>query len=737
MKKTILILLSFLLISSTYAQETKEKQKITLEDIMLRYQFYANSVYGINSMNNGEEYTSQEGDKIVKYSYQTGEKIKVIFDLAYYSDLKIKSLSDYNFSTNEEKIILEGNNTPIYRRSYTADFYIFDTKSKKVQAVSKEMPVQLATLSPDGKQVAFVRKNNIFITNLETEEEIQVTTDGEKNKIINGAPDWVYEEEFEFNKAIAWSADSKKLAFIRFDESLVPEFGMTVFKGLAPSLEENSLYPENIVWKYPKAGEVNSIVSVHCFNIDSKKTLKIDIGQETDQYIPRIQWTKDANKLAVLRLNRLQNKLEILLSEATSGESRVIYTETNKYFIDETLFDHINFLNDGENFTLVSEIDGYTHIYLYNLKGEKVKQITSGNFDVTEFYGYDEKNKLFYYQAAEISPVQRHVYSIDLKGKTKTRLTPKDGTNHADFSKSYKYFINYFSSANIPTIVTLNDNKGKEIRVLEDNKALVERLNEFAYQPKNFFKFKTQQGNELNGWMIKPVDFDESKKYPVLMTQYSGPNSQSATDSYSTGWEQVLANEGFIVVCVDGRGTAARGEEFRKVTYKELGKYEIEDQIEAAKYLTTLPYVNPKQITIWGWSYGGFMALLGVTKGSDYFSAGIAVAPVTNWRFYDNIYTERFMRTPQENPTGYDENSPINHVNKFKGKLLLVHGTADDNVHWQNSAEFVEAMVQSGKQFQTFYYTNRNHGIYGGKTRLHLYTMMLNFLKENLKEDSK
>jgi len=731
MNKFLTFFISILFISSTFAQNETRK-KITLDDVMRNYTFYPNSVYGIRSMNDGEHYTTlEDGRSIEKFDYKTGSNISQIFDINKFSGIKIKNISDYEFSESEEKLIVWGNKIPIYRRSFTADYYIYDTKTKKINPVSQNMPIQLATLSPNGKFVAFVRSNNIYITNLESGQETQITTDGEKNKIIYGAPDWVYEEEFEFNKALEWSVDSKSLAFMRFDENEVPEFGMTLFKGLAPALEQNKLYPEYRVWKYPKAGDSNSIVNVHIYNVENQKTIIANTGNETDQYIPRIQWTKNTEKLSVLRLNRLQNKLEILLADAKTGETNIIYTEINKYYIDETLFDYISFLSDGEQFTLVSEKDGFTHIYLYNLKGEEVKQITKGNFDVTNFYGYDEKNKVFYYQAAEKSSLQREIYSIKLNGKDKKNLSAKLGTNSADFSKTFKYFINEFSAANTPTIVSLNDANGKEIKVLENNSGLNELLKKYAYQEKTFFKFKTEQNVELNGWMVKPINFDATKKYPVLMTQYSGPNSQSATDDFQVGWEQVLANEGYIVVCVDGRGTAARGEEFRKMTYLQLGKYEIEDQIETAKYLGSLPYVKKENITIWGWSYGGFMALLGVTKGADYFSAAIAVAPVTNWRYYDNIYTERFMRTPQENPNGYDDNSPINHVQKFKGKLLLVHGTADDNVHWQNSAEFVEAMVQENKQFQTFYYTNRNHGIYGGKTRLHLYNMFLNFLKTN------
>jgi len=472
MKQVLTFILSILFISSGFSQNDT-RQKITLDDVMRNYTFYPNSVYGIRSMNDGEHYTTLEnGASIEKFDYKTGNKISNIFEVNKFSGIKIKNIADYEFSQTEEKLIIWGNKTPIYRRSFTADYYIYDIKTEKINPVSVNMPVQLATLSPDGKFVAFVRTNNIYVTDLQTGNEIQITFDGEKNKVIYGAPDWVYEEEFEFSKALAWSNDSKSLAFMRFDENDVPEFGMTIFKGLAPALEKNKLYPEYRVWKYPKAGDGNSIVSVHIYNIENQKTIKTDVGNEIDQYIPRIQWTQNTEKLSILRLNRLQNKLEILLADAKTGETNIIYTEENKYYIDETLFDYITFLNDGEHFILVSEKDGFTHIYLYNIKGQEIKQITKGNFDVTNLYGYDEKNKVFYYQAAEISPLQREVYSIKISGKDKKNLSAKTGTNSADFSKTFKYFINEFSNANTPTIVTLNDANGKEIKVLENNTEL-------------------------------------------------------------------------------------------------------------------------------------------------------------------------------------------------------------------------------------------------------------------------
>ncbi len=727
------IFLALMLVTATFQTSfsQQEVKEITIEDLWLNYTFYASGVYGLRSMNDGLHYTtySRRNQAIVKYSYKTGEVVDTILKV---SDLKLTGVSDYHFSADETKLLLETNVKSIYRHSYTAENYIYDINTKKVSPLSDKKEQQLATFSPEGSKVAFAWRNNIYIKDLATDKEIQVSTDGKKNEVLNGVPDWVYEEEFSFSKAFDWSADGTKIAYIRFDESKVKTFDMTVFAGLVPKLENNQLYPENRQWKYPKAGEDNSVVSVHIFDLKTSKTVKADIGTEKDIYIPRIKWTTNNNQLSILRLNRLQNHLEILFANAATGKTKVIYDETNKYYIETDMFDNITYLEDGENFIYTSEKDGFNHIYYRSIDGKSETQVTKGNWDVTDFEGYDEKNGLFYYTSAEASPLVRDLYVTDLKSKKKKKLSKEEGTNSTNFSNGFKYYINTFSSISKPTFVTLHNSKGEQIRVLKDNSGLAEQVKQYGGVNKSFFKFKTSNGDELNGWMVTPPDFDKNKKYPVLMYQYSGPNSQSVRNSWSFGWYELLAQKGYITVCVDGRGTGARGEAFRKITYKELGKYETIDQIETAKYLGTLPYVDAKRIGIWGWSYGGFETLLAMTKGADYFKAGIAVAPVTNWRYYDNIYTERYMRKPQNNASGYDDNSPINHADKLKGELLLVHGTADDNVHVQNSMEMSEALVQAGKQFRQFYYTNRNHGIYGGYTRYHLYTMMTNFILENL-----
>ncbi|MBK6966694.1 MAG: S9 family peptidase [Bacteroidales bacterium] len=715
------------------AQGQSLRKPFSLDDLMKKRVFAAASVDGLKSMNDGVHYTtlSEDNLKLEKFSYKSGEKVATILDLGEFPDSEIKMIVDYEFSADEKRLLIQSNYEPLYRRSFKADYYIYDISAKKFTPLSANGMQQLATFSPDGNLVAFVRENNLFITDPAKGKEIQITTDGKFNEIINGAPDWVYEEEFEFNKAFSWSPDSKKLAYMKFDERGVKMFNMTMFQGQKPSLDDNALYPSNSQFKYPKAGEDNSVVTVHVYNLESGNTLRVNIGPEKDQYIPRIMFTNEPAYLAILRLNRLQNKLEILKTNAATGQSEIIYTEENKCYIDETNFDNIHFLPDVNNFVITSEKDGWNHLYLYDIKGSLIKQLTSGNFDVTAFYGFDPAKKLFYYQAAGISPLQREVYTVNTDGKVRM-ISVNSGTNSAAFSSTYKYYISTFSSATTPPVFTLYEASGKQIRILEDNAGLTEKLNEYKPRLKEFFTFNTSENVALNGWVIYPPDFDQSKKYPVLLNQYSGPNSQEVLDQWGFGFDEYIAQKGYIVMCVDPRGTGGRGEAFRKVTYLQLGKYETIDQVEVAKYAASLPYVDGSRIGIWGWSYGGFISSSCMLKGDGAFKMGIAVAPVTNWRYYDNIYTERFMRKPKDNPNGYDQNSPLFFADKLKGKLLLVHGMADDNVHVQNTVELSERLVQAGKQFDQMLYVNRNHGIYGGNTRMHLFTLIENYLNTNL-----
>ena len=724
-------LLLFLISASITAFSQK---KIELKDVISNPIFSSKTVSGLTSMNDGLNYsTLEDGNKIVKYSYKTGEKGETLFDLTKIENPGFTTFSDYIFNSDETKILFTTKKQPLYRHSFSAEYYIWNLTTKEMAPLSANGPQELATFSPDGERVAFARNNNLFIKSLKFGTESQVTRDGKKNEIINGTPDWVYEEEFSFSRAFEWSPDSKFLAFVKFNETHVPMFNIPMYEGQNPELKGNKLYPGIYSYKYPKAGENNSVVNVMIYDLKSKSSVTAEIGKDTALYIPRIKWTADANDLAIMKLNRLQNKLDIVLTNPFTGDTRNFFTEKNKRYIAEDFYDDFIFLPDNKYIVLNSERNGYSHLYLYDRQGSQIKQLTDGKFDVTTFYGFDPLKKVFYYQAAKESPTRREVYFVSLDGKKSGKLSTRPGTNRADFSTGQKYYINYFSNAETPNMVTLHDQAGKLIRTMEDNNNLKKLLKEYAIGKKEFFSFKTSEGVELNGWLLKPFNFDPSKKYPVVMAQYSGPNSQDVIDSLTIGWNEYLAQEGFVVACIDPRGTGARGEEFRKMIYQQLGKFESDDQIEAARYLGALPYVDKNNIAIWGWSYGGFITALCMEKGADVFKAGISVAPVTNWRFYDSVYTERYMRTPHENPDGYDDNSPLLHVEKIKGKYLLIHGSADDNVHLQNTMEFAERMVQAGVQFDMATYTNRNHNIKGGNTRMHLFTKMTDFLVKNLK----
>jgi dipeptidyl-peptidase-4 len=710
-------------------------QQLTLEDVVIKRAYSQKSVIGLASANDGLNYTALEnmGKEIVKYSFKTGEKVALVLDIASLKNDSLKSITDYQFSSDESKVLLMTDRVPIYRRSFTANYFVYSFLTKQLSRLSNGGEQQLATFSPDGERIAFVRKNNIFVKSLRFGTERQITTDGVFNKIINGAPDWVYEEEFEFNRGFEWSPDSKQLAFMKFNEEQVLVYHMPMYKGLAPEHKENKIYPGEYSFKYPKAGEKNSIVQICVYDIKSGYTILMDTGKETDNYLPKIAWTFTGSDLGIFRMNRLQNKLELLFANPNTGDSRLIYTEKNSRYIETDFLDNFTFLEDNKSFVVLSEQSGYKHLYLYDLGGVKVKQLTEGNFDVIKFYGYDQVKKVFYYQSSAVVPMQKEVYGISLDKKKKFQLSTLAGTNNADFSKGFKYYVNTFSNVSTPNLVTLHDISGKEIRVLEDNAVLIGKLSKMRLPRKEFFKFTTSEGIELNGWMIKPVPFDPATRYPVLMTQYSGPNSQQVLDVFSVSWDTYIAQQGYLMVCVDPRGTGARGEEFRKCTYGQLGNLESNDQVEVAKYLAKQSYVDAGKIAIWGWSYGGFISSMTLCKGGDLIRAAIAVAPVISHYFYDTVYTERYMGLPGQNPDGYNKNSPIALASGIKGKLLLVAGTADDNVHYQNTIEFAEAMVQAGVQFRMMSYNNRNHGIRGGNTTKHLYTMFDEFLKENLK----
>lgn len=703
--------------------------QLTLKDVIASNKFGAKSLYGVNPMKDGKSYASvvyQPKQALVLYDFASGKAIDTLLKqdwLTPQDSSKPIQFGNYTPNADESMFLLSTESEQIYRHSSRENNFVYDKKTKSLKALSPFGKQAFATFSPDGKKVGFMRENNLFIKDLSTGTEIQFTFDGKQNEIINGGTDWVYEEEFGFTRAFFWSPDSKNIFFYRFDERAVPEFVMPIYDGL---------YPTNFTFKYPKAGEKNATVTLHLYNLEGKTTRKIEIG-EGNEYVARAGWTKTAHTAWFQRINRHQNKLELVLVDARDGSTRVILTESDAAWVD--VEDDLTFLSDGKKFIWSSEKSGFKHLYLYDLSGAELGSITKGNWDVTSFYGIDEAHSTVYFQAAEPNPMSRMVYAVNLDGSEMTKISSKAGKNSATFSKNFSHFINYHTDANSPTVVSVHDNKGQQVRVVQDNADLKKTLAAYKLAKKEFFTFANASGVDLNGWMLKPTVLTPKKKYPVLLFVYGGPGSQTVDESFGQYFMyfQYLVQQGYVVVSVDNRGTGARGRDFKKVTYQQLGKYEIEDQIDAAKYLATLPYVDGKNIAMFGWSYGGYMSSLAVTKGADVFKAGVAVAPVINWRFYDTIYTERYMRTPQENPTGYDDNSPSSHADKLKGPYLLIHGTADDNVHYQNSMVMVQKLVNANKQFDFMAYPDKNHGIGGGNTRLQLFTKITDFLNANLK----
>ena len=690
--------------------------------------FRTQGLTALHSMKNGQQYSVLNFDRstgstsIDLYDYITFSKVKVI---ATSKTMKaIPYFTNYTFSANESKLILETNTESIFRYSVLGNYYVYDIYLEKLDLIS-EHKIQEPTFSPDGTKVAYGLNNNLYVKDLISGDTKQITFDGEKNRIINGITDWVYEEEFAFVRAFEWNASSDRIAFIRFDETEVPEFSMDVYG--------TDLYQTQNVFKYPKAGEKNAIVSLHFYDLNTDKTATVPLSTSyNDFYIPRIKWTNDANVLSAQYMNRHQNKLDLWLINPEKGNANLVLSETDDAYVDVT--DNLTFLEDN-SFLWTSERDGFNHLYHYSKTGQLKKQITKGAWEVTAYYGYNESENAIYYQSVENGSINRDVYSVRLNGKRKIRLSSQLGTNDASFSADFTYFIKTFSSANIPTKYTLHDSKtGRLVRNIKDNSALKNTLSYYKYSNKEFSTLNVN-GNDLNMWMLKPSDFDATKTYPLLMFQYSGPGSQRVVNKWNSSrdyWHQYLAQQGYIVVCVDGRGTGFKGSDFKKVTYLNLVKYETEDQIQAAKQIGSLPYIDASRIGIWGWSFGGHMSTNCLLKGNDVFKMAIAVAPVTSWRFYDTIYTERFMRTPQENPGGYDDNSPFNYPELLEGDYLLIHGSGDDNVHVQHTMRMVEALIQANKQFEWSIYPDKNHGIYGGNTTMHLYTKMTNFLHEKL-----
>lgn len=733
MKRVITLFLLFCMVFMAKADG------LTLKELTSGF-YSARGISGVTPLLDGESYSqlSRDGKQIVRHSFKTGEETGVLFDVNNIRNrIRLDRIDGYQMSPDEKNILLRTKTRGIYRHSRTAEYYIYNVKNRTLSILSEGGPQEQPLWSRDGTMIAFVREGNLFLVKLLfNNSESQITKDGEFNKIINGKPDWVNEEEFSFARAFDFNADNTMLAWIRYDETEVPMFSFPWYKGMNPELTEYAGYPGSYDYKYPIAGAKNSVVSVHTFDIKSRATRKIQLPIPADSYVPRIFFTDEAEKLLVLTLNRHQNQLDIYLANPRSTECRVIVREQAECYVTEGALKNFEVAPGG--FVLMSERSGYKHLYLYDLNGTLRKQLTNGNYEVTSFYGYDTKTGTTYFASNQESPLRRSVYKSDAKGRLTRLSSSATGTNSAIFSKNFRYYMNTWSDINTPTITTLCDASGKTLKTLEDNAALRQKLAGLKLGERKFFSFTTSEGIQLNGFMVLPADFNPSVKYPVVMHQYSGPGSQQVVDSWSAGnmggclYEQYLAQEGFICVCVDGRGTGGRGRDFEQCTYLKLGQLESRDQVEAAIWLGNQTYVDKSRIAIWGWSFGGFNTLMSMSEGRPVFAAGVAVAAPTSWRYYDTVYTERFMRTPNENGVGYDD-SPISRASKLSGSLLLVHGLADDNVHFRNAAEYAEALVQADKDFRELVYTNRNHSIYGGNTRNHLFRQITQHFKEMLK----
>lgn len=703
--------------------------------------FYARLLSGVRPLKDGESYARISDDRrqILRYSFKTGEQTGVLCDLTTARGADLKGLDDYILSPDESRILIQTKTKSIYRHSKTAEYYIYNVANGTLEPLSKNGPQQEPLFSPDGNQVAFVRDNNLFLVKLlYNNSESQITEDGKFNSVLNGIPDWVNEEEFSYSRAFDFSADGTMLAWVRFDESRVPMYELQMFKGLAPEMKQYALHPGDYSYKYPVAGEQNSTVRVLTYDIKSHATRQMDLPLDSDGYIPRIKFTNNPDQLCILTLNRHQSRMNIYMGNARSGVCRLIHQEQDGRYVRPEAYENIRFLND--RFILQSERSGTSQLYLYSFTGQLLRQLTNNRGEVISFCAADPKGETFYYRAYEDdTPTRTAIFSVDMKGKMR-KLSTEQGTNSATFSTSGRYFINVYSNLTTPQVTTLRSGDGRVQKTLIDNAAMRERLSGYNLPQKELFTFKTSEGVELNGWMMKPHDFDPNKKYPVIMHQYSGPGSQQVSDSWGAGsngpggsYEAYLCSQGFIVVCVDGRGTGGRGADFEKCTYLHLGQLESKDQVETALYLGSLPYVDKERIAIWGWSYGGFNTLMSMSEGRGVFRCGVAVAPPTDWGFYDTIYTERYMRTPQEN-SGYQDNA-ITRIPRLHGNLLICHGLADDNVHIANTYEYAEALVQADKQFQMQVYTNRNHSIYGGNTRMHLFRRISDFFIQNLKAE--
>lgn len=737
MIKKILLVLTVLFSPLMSATGMAENGPLSLKSIT-GGEFYAHGIYGVNPLADGESYSQLvDGKRIVVSSFKTGEQTGVLFDADNTKGkVKVSRIDGYIMSPNQKNILLRTQTQSIYRHSTTAVYYIYNVQNRTLAPLSDGGPQECPLWSPDGNMVGFVREGNLFLVKLLFDNaEVQITKDGKFNSIINGKADWVYEEEFVTNRSFDFNADATMLAWIRYDESQVPLFSFPMYKGMLPEMKENAEYPGAYEYKYPIAGQPNSKVSVHTFDIKSRATREVKVPLEAEGYIPRIAFSSDPDKLLILTQNRHQDNLQVWVANPRSTECRCIVTDEVKPYVADKTYTLFKTIKDG--FILMSERSGFAHLYQYNLLGTLKREIGKGQDIITDFYGYDEKTGTYYYQAQDGGPLRTGVYKCDAKGKV-TSISTEPGQNSAIFSGNFKQLMLTHHSAATPPTYTLRNDKGKVQKTLQDNAALKQKIDGMNLAKIEFFQFQTQDGVDLNGIMVKPADFDANKKYPVILFQYSGPGSQQVLDSWYAGncsaalLERYMAQEGFVSIIVDGRGTGGRGAEFEKQTYLKLGQLESHDQVETAIYLSKLPWVDAKHIGIWGWSFGGFNTLMSMSEGRPVFYAGVAVAPPTSWRYYDTVYTERFMRTPKENQEGYDC-SPITRAKNLSGSLLIIHGLADDNVHFRNVAEYTEALVHADKDFRQLTYTNRNHSIYGGNTRNHLFRQLINHFKQSMK----
>ena len=729
MKKFSIFIATIMMVTAMEAAEKLDLKSITSGE------FSASYVTGINPIEGTDLYASisNDGKQIVSYSFKSGKQVAVLFDI-HEAQAPFESIDGYVMSPDGKQLLVITKSKAVYRRSFKAEYFIYNIASKKLRKLSEGENQQVATWSPDSKHIAFVKDNNLFV--FDGEKETQITSDGKFNEIINGIPDWVYEEEFAFNRAFAWNADGTSIGWIRFDESHVKTYSLQLFEGAKPAHPEFHDYPGEYSYKYPKAGQDNSKVSLWSYDLKAGKTIRLDVPVDADGYYPRIKTSPDRNSLIVYTMNRHQDDMRLYSVNPFTGASKMLIKESVPKFVKEEVME--NSIVGKKYIRLPSDRDGYIHLYFDDMNGKLIRQVEKGNYDVTEIYGMDEKAGDVYFQAAMINPHDRQVYVAHKNGKVE-RLTDAEGSNAANFSGDFRYFVNTWSSYSHPQVFTVRSNKCKVIKMLEDNKVLLEKTQKYNWGKRETFSFTTSEGVKLDGWMVKPVDFDANKKYPVILFQYSGPGNQQVLNAWNTGsmgqggaFDYYLAQEGFIVVCVDGRGTGGRGAEFEKSTYLRLGDLESKDQVETALYMSSLPYVDKDNIGIWGWSYGGFNTLMSMSEGRPVFKAGVAVAPPTCYRFYDTVYTERYMRTPQENEDGYKVN-PIERADRLHGALLICHGVADDNVHPQNTFEYSEALVQADKDFKELFYTNRNHGIYGGNTRNHLLRQIADWFKSHMK----